>query len=610
MSGIPRPDPAVPAGSITVRCLLGSFSSPAVAAEVTLELQGADGVRKEERRATTGPEGRATFDGLADWVGGRAVARVVLQGQELRSQPIAIEASMGTRVMLVAGADGAGAPPPVPSHGAPPPDAAAGPHGGSGDVPAPGDPFPIRELPPGTLVVGTLDLRGKGRAEGIEVLLELRRPDGAREERRGTSDAQGRVVFKGLLPPEVPAGTKLVASARILADGEPQRSKEFEMGQEALALYLAEGLEQLPAQEPAPAAYAAARPPVPPPQRDPSIPPDTVLVSVLGPAGEPVAGQLVEVWKKDVTGNDVRTTATTGADGVARVSGVVAQADALYFVGVLRDAAPWQSRMFELDGRSGVRVALRVFPITHDASKVRAAIQLEVSARENDLAQVIQAQQAMVEGDAAYWPEAGALRLRGPAGAKGFTVLGAGEQWLEHAERAPFATLAGPLPPGEVVDLSIAYLVPHDGTLDLEVEPPFPLVDANLLLPRELALRAPDVAPGQPQRELPPELALYPLGPRGHGAPLAIVVDGLPVRPPIFRRVAAGILVLLGGLVVWAVRRTPRRSRIQQLAEEVAAAEQRLEAALPEERARIVAHLDDLHRRLDALRGRQAAAAP
>ena len=38
MSGIPRLDPQVAPGSLTVRCLLGSFDKPAVGVTVTLSL--------------------------------------------------------------------------------------------------------------------------------------------------------------------------------------------------------------------------------------------------------------------------------------------------------------------------------------------------------------------------------------------------------------------------------------------------------------------------------------------------------------------------------------------------------------------------------------------
>ena len=52
MSGIPRADPQLQAGSVTVRVLDGGFDAPATGTEVTLELTGPDGT-KATRTATT-----------------------------------------------------------------------------------------------------------------------------------------------------------------------------------------------------------------------------------------------------------------------------------------------------------------------------------------------------------------------------------------------------------------------------------------------------------------------------------------------------------------------------------------------------------------------------
>ena len=62
MSGIPRADPAVPAGTLTVRCLLGTFAQPAVG--VTVSLRTADTGQEVRREAVADAAGRATFEGL------------------------------------------------------------------------------------------------------------------------------------------------------------------------------------------------------------------------------------------------------------------------------------------------------------------------------------------------------------------------------------------------------------------------------------------------------------------------------------------------------------------------------------------------------------------
>lgn len=97
MSGIPRPDPQVPAGTITVRLIRGALTNRLTDVEVELvDLAAKAG--EAPRRAKTDAEGRATFSELP-----RATyeARAVADGEALASQPIALPESPGVRVMLV-----------------------------------------------------------------------------------------------------------------------------------------------------------------------------------------------------------------------------------------------------------------------------------------------------------------------------------------------------------------------------------------------------------------------------------------------------------------------------------------------------------------------------
>lgn len=97
MSGIPRPDPAVPAGTITVRLIRGSLSNRLTDVAVDLVDQAAK-PGEAPRRAKTDAEGRATFSALP-----RATyeARAVVDGEALATQPIPLPESPGVRVMLV-----------------------------------------------------------------------------------------------------------------------------------------------------------------------------------------------------------------------------------------------------------------------------------------------------------------------------------------------------------------------------------------------------------------------------------------------------------------------------------------------------------------------------
>ncbi|HGG57304.1 MAG TPA: hypothetical protein ENK31_05865, partial [Nannocystis exedens] len=283
MSGLSRIDPQVAAGTITVRCLLGGFDQPAVGAEVKLELRAADG-RTTTLTSLADGEGRATFTGAEEFIGGDAIASVSFDGELVRSRPIDISASAGSRVMLVKGAPSAPAGTPPGSAGS----AGSAGHGGTGSAgfPEPGKPFSDSRFPKGTLVVGVLDLSARSGVEGISVKLTIRPPaaeDGLAVDeivRTGVTDAQGRVLFDGLDGDDVPAGSVLVVSAVIEEGGELQVSEEFTMGEVGLALVFtlgaAEALDQ-------PASRVRRRP-VMPPRLTPTIKAGTVRISVIDAA--------------------------------------------------------------------------------------------------------------------------------------------------------------------------------------------------------------------------------------------------------------------------------------------------------------------------------------
>ncbi|MCU1282621.1 MAG: hypothetical protein JWM53_6167, partial [bacterium] len=94
MSGIPRPDPQVPAGTITVRLIRGELANRMTGIDVGL----ADSDGKVVMQKTD-DQGRATFGGLK--APGPYQARATDGIEELTSQPIELQPSMGSRVMLV-----------------------------------------------------------------------------------------------------------------------------------------------------------------------------------------------------------------------------------------------------------------------------------------------------------------------------------------------------------------------------------------------------------------------------------------------------------------------------------------------------------------------------
>ena len=97
MSGIPLPDPQLPAGTITVRVVRGTLSDNV--ADQPVELREGDNVAT----AVTNAEGRAEFLTLNP--GATVVASTELDGVRLESQPFPVPGRGGIRLMLVGAGD-------------------------------------------------------------------------------------------------------------------------------------------------------------------------------------------------------------------------------------------------------------------------------------------------------------------------------------------------------------------------------------------------------------------------------------------------------------------------------------------------------------------------
>ena len=151
MSGIPRPDPQVPAGTITVRLIRGELSNRMTGIEVGLV--GADGkVRTAEDRR------RGARDLLRADGAGAVQAKATDGVEELASQPIELQRDIGSRVMLV-----------------------FQPKGGAAD----GIARPDKAIPAGTIIVRAAGEGGEAIA-GVDVVLghaRRRRAQDARSSR-------------------------------------------------------------------------------------------------------------------------------------------------------------------------------------------------------------------------------------------------------------------------------------------------------------------------------------------------------------------------------------------------------------------------------------------
>ncbi|HEX6839606.1 MAG TPA: hypothetical protein VF334_23675 [Polyangia bacterium] len=164
MSGISRPDPQVPPGTITVRLIRGELSNRMTGVKVGLV--GADGKAVEQK---TDDQGRATFSGLA--APGPYTAKATDGVEELSSQPIELQENMGSRVMLVFQKQGGGA------------DGVA---------------RPDKAIPAGTIIVRATGEGGEPAA-GIEIVLgHARAGERAVQELKGKTNGDGEARFTGL----------------------------------------------------------------------------------------------------------------------------------------------------------------------------------------------------------------------------------------------------------------------------------------------------------------------------------------------------------------------------------------------------------------------------
>lgn len=597
MSGIPRPDPQIAAGEITVRVLRGGFDSPALGEEVRLELRSADGRTVELRRLQTGNQGRAHFRELQAFAGGQAVARVQLDGETISSQQIEVRADVGTAVMLVAGAPKGTNP--------------------LQDVSLPGIVFPREGEAGGTLTVGVFDLQERKPLVDLEVQLVVRAPDGETSSRSAKTADMGRAVFEGLR--ELPAGTVLQVQAQLEPEGEPHRSMEFEVDPEhGMVVTLMRG--RMPDLSPTPPAaggdpHAPKRVELPPPQIVRSLPVGTVQLRIVDGKDQPVADHPVTIVKKDFAGTETRFETSTDDKGMATQADLPVVTDALYYVGISYDGAPYTSRFFGLDKRGGVVVAMRVWPVTSDRSVARSAVQFELVEGENDTAQVIQVYEVLVGGEEAFWPGDEPLRIEGLEGAKGMVVLRGAEEWLDHEDKAPYAVLSHPIPPGEVAALSVGYILDgHGGEVVIEWTPPFQLIESALVMSDALTLDAPGAKPSD--RELPERPGLdytrvaYELGQQGTG-PVQATVTGLRQTEKVFGWIAMTVSLLVLGVVTVALAVAPHRNarqRLEQQRDQLLAALERTRD--PAKRKRMVVVLDRIYRKIDALDALQGADRP
>jgi hypothetical protein len=203
--GKPLPSSDLPAGTVSVRVVAGSTSSPVVGTEVTLV------VNKTPRMARTNAEGRAMFPGLP--VGATVVAKVLdADKAEHASEEFVVPDGGGMKVMLTTKPWQAGA-----GGGAPF-------AGGAGGMPNPrqlsGEPRPEQTDPAGTITVRVTYDDFKDTPEGVPVALVGYAADDTVSYQVIKTDQAGRVQFTDL---DRSGGTSYFAITELPRNGVVDR---------------------------------------------------------------------------------------------------------------------------------------------------------------------------------------------------------------------------------------------------------------------------------------------------------------------------------------------------------------------------------------------------
>ncbi len=194
MSGIPRPDPNIPVGTITVRVIRGDLTHNMVGVDVTLT----DGEGHRLSAKTEGETARATFSGLT---GGPYIAHAKdAEGVELTSQSIELQPNAGIATMLVFPAGGPGAA-----------DSVA---------------RPDKSVAPNTIVVKAVDGEGKGISALDVVVGHMRSGETQVRELRAKTDKNGEAKIEG-----VDAKPTSGYLAEVLKDGARFSSKPFRISE-------------------------------------------------------------------------------------------------------------------------------------------------------------------------------------------------------------------------------------------------------------------------------------------------------------------------------------------------------------------------------------------
>ena len=304
------------------------------------------------------------------------------------------------------------------------------------------------------------------------------------------------------------------------------------------------------------------------------VPEGTIEVRVHDPAGRPVSNVTVQLGILAQEGGREHRQRRTDAQGTVRFEGLPSGSGQAYRVSVLSQGVRFAADPFRLEPGRGVRVELRLHPVSHDARRLVLGLgHVEISLKEERVRVVEQLELWQLDEAAYRFPEEGLL-LELPEGFKALQVQERmREPRLVKDERG--VRITGAMMPGRAT-LLFAYDLPIEGGR-MDFAHPLPWKVARFRVVAEAAeglkLRVDGMPP--PRRHDVQGRAMWvtEIDRKPEDPPfdrLAVHLEGLPGPGPMrWLAVLAALLFAVAGVASAARGRSAvRRERLQeQLAE-------------------------------------------
>ncbi len=304
------------------------------------------------------------------------------------------------------------------------------------------------------------------------------------------------------------------------------------------------------------------------------VPEGTIEVRVQDPAGRPLRDVTVQLGILAQEGGRQHRQQRTDAQGTARFEGLASGSGQAYRVSALSEGVRFAADPFRLEPGRGVRVELRLHPVSHDARRLVLGLgHVELSLKEERV-RVVEQIELWQLAEAAYrFPEEGLL-LELPEGFKALQVQERmREPRLVKDERG--VRITGAMMPGRAT-LLFAYDLPIDGER-MDFAHPLPWKVARFRVVAEAAeglkLRVDGMPP--PRRHDVKDRAMWvtEIDRKPEAPPfdrLSVHLEGLPGPGPMrwLAVLAALLFAAVGAVSAVRGRSTVRRERLQeQLAE-------------------------------------------